>query len=113
MGAIIGGSLIVSFAGVALFKVLWLAIALLVSDGNIAVKFVKPTQGLVFETCLMFLCRNIAKGDKNSVARMIMGFVKRFKLLVAEIGNVSGLTATIVMLGAGWVQVLAQSLPKR
>ena len=113
MGIIIGSPLVVFIAGVALFKVLWLAIALLVSDGNMAVEFVKSGECLVLKTCLMFLCRNIAKGDKNGVARMIMGFVKRFKLLVTEVGNVSGLTTTIVMIGAGWVQMLAQSLPKR
>ena len=110
MGVVFSGLLVVG--SIALFKILWLGITLLVVNGNMAIQFIKTTQGILLKTCLMLCGRNITKGDKNGIAGMVMGFVKRLKLVVAKIGNICRLSATVVVVGAGGVEVLAHGLPE-
>jgi len=84
---IIGCSLLLalslaSLMGITFFKILGLGIALLVIDGNMAVQVIKAMQGLLFKVLLMLSRRNIAKGDENSIAGVIVSLIEGFKLFV-------------------------------
>ena len=110
MRVIVEGLLIIS--GIDLFKILRLAVALFIFNGNMAVELVKAAQGIFFKDSLMFLSGNITKGDENCIARMVVGLVKGFKLFVAQVGNIRRLSATVVMVGAGWIEMLGHGLPE-
>ena len=98
--------------GIGLLKVLGLAVTLFIGDRNMAVQFIKATQGVLFKAGLMLHRRNITKGDKNSIAGVVMVLVKRLKLIVGQIRNIGRLTTAVVMISAGGIQVLAHGLPQ-
>ena len=110
MGVVFEWLLIIS--GIDLFEILRLAVTLFIFNGNMAVELFKAAQGIFFKGSLMFLGGNITKGNKNRIARMVVGLVKGFKLLVAQIGNIRRLSATVVVVGAGWIEVLGHGLPE-
>ena len=77
-----------------------------------AVEFFKATQGIGFEGRLMFGGSYITKGNKYRIARMIVGLVERFELVVGQVWNIRRLATTVVVVGAGGIEVLAHGLPE-
>ena len=97
---------------IELFKILRCAVTLLVGDGNMTVEFFKAAEGVGFKGRLMFRGSYVTKGNKNRIARVIVSLVESFKLIVCEVRNICWLAATVVVVGAGGIEVLAHGLPE-
>ena len=98
--------------GVALFKILRLAVSLFIADGNMAIELAEVAQGIFFKQLLMGCRWNITKGNENRVARVVVGLVEGFELLLGQVGNIAWLAATVVVIGGGRVEMLAHGLPE-
>ncbi len=86
--------------------------ALLPGHTDIDVQAVEVAQRFIFELGLKFCGLNVAEGHKNGVAGVVVGAVEILELLVAQIGDVRRVAATVVVISRGGVQVLAHRLPQ-
>ena len=60
----------------------------------------------------MFLCRDIAKGQKNSVTGVVVLGIKIPQFLIAEVGNVLRVTAAVEVVGIGRKQFVTEAVPQ-
>ena len=76
------------------------------------IELIETTERLLFKLLLMFSSGNIAKGNENRIAGMVMGFIERFKLLVTEIRNIFWFAAAVVVISTRRIEVLTHGLPE-
>jgi hypothetical protein len=69
-------------------------------------------QGEILEHGLMLVGRYVAKGHEDRVTGVIVALIKGFELGVAQVGNVPGVTAAVVVVGRSGEEVFAQGLPQ-
>ena len=81
--------------GIGFFKILRAGIALFIANRNMAVKLFKTAQSILFKAGLMLSSGNIPIGYKNGITGMVVGLVKRLKLIVAQVRDIGRLTATL------------------
>ena len=79
---------------------------------DLAAQPLKPMQYRRFKNALMRLCRDIAKGQKNSVTGVVVLGVKVPQFLIAEIRNAFRVTAAIEMVGIGRKQFVTEAVPQ-
>ena len=60
----------------------------------------------------MFSCRDIAKGQENSIAGVIVLGVKIAKLLITQVRNMCGVATTVEVVGVAREKFIAQSVPQ-
>ena len=76
-----------------------------------AVELFKAAQSIFFKAGLMLGGGNITKGDKNSVAWVIVSSVKRLKLFEAKVRDICRVTAAIIVVSTGGIEMLTHGLP--
>ena len=79
---------------------------------DLSIQSLKTPQHRRLKNLLMCLCRHVAKGQENRVARVIVLGVEISQLLIGEVGYVLRVAAAIEMIGVGRKQLVTESIPK-
>ena len=88
-----------------------LGIALLIANGDMFIQLFKLVQGKFFKFFLELLSTDVSVSHENGVAGMVMGFIEIQQGSIAQIRNITGVTAAVIVVGCRWKKMFAQELP--